>query len=74
MLDDARVSENTSNFTDAFKLYKAGAYRISLALKELQNGDPRIEQYSTHVVIANSRAEQLKAVCTSLRLSVPCLL
>ena len=61
MLDDARVSENTGNFTHAFKLYKAGAYRISLVLEELQNGDPRIEQFSTHVAIANSWAEQLMA-------------
>ena len=74
MLDDARVSENTGNFTHTFKLYKVGAYRVRLALKELQNGDPRIEQYSTHVDIVNSPAEQLKAVCISLRVSVPCLL
>ena len=64
-LDEAFVPEKNGNFKHAIKLYKAGAYRISLAKEELQqNGDTSIiEQYSFLVAIANSRAEQLKAVC-----------
>ncbi len=59
MLDAAEEAAQSGNATDALKLLMVGAYRIHMTVKELQQGDPRIEQYSARVAIANSQAEQL---------------
>jgi hypothetical protein len=61
MLDEAEEAAQSDNATDALKWLMVGTHRIHMALKELQQGDPRIEQYSARVAIANSQAEQLKA-------------
>ena len=63
-MDAAEKADQSGNATDALKLLMVGAYRIRLAVKESQKGDPRIEQYSWYsarVAIADSQAEQLKA-------------
>ena len=62
-LDEAFVFETNGNFKTAIKWYSAGAYRIRLALEELQQTRDTsiIEHYTVLVAIANSRAEQLKA-------------
>ena len=60
MLDAAEEAAQSGNATDALKWLMVGTHRIHMALKELQQGDPRIEQYSVRVAIANSQAGEMK--------------
>ena len=71
MLDAAEEAAQSGNATDSLKLLMVGAYRIRLAVKELQKGDLRIEQYSARVAIADSQAEQLKAAGVEVQRQKP---